>query len=180
MCWRTLGLSANREINCTWVYSSEMHFFERAQIFRNLGLGRSLATEFSQTSRLAYLKIHIISPLETFLSEIRPRENKVMASVVYKNHKFPLALLIHDCTKESTIKYCSSRQNEILCLYEPFMISWHRNCHSSRSTPGISLRNCQTEAVICTFGSWKGQVWEKYVARERGDSIVYFKKNEKK
>ena len=54
-----------------------MHFLERAQICQNLGLGRSLAVEFSQTSRLAYLKMHILYPLETFLGEIRPQGKKL-------------------------------------------------------------------------------------------------------
>ena len=84
MCRRTLGLDAIREIHFTRVYSSEIHFLERAQIFQNLGRGQSLATEFSQTSRLAEIKIHIISPYETILMEIRPSEKKLWQLMLIK------------------------------------------------------------------------------------------------
>ena len=42
---------------------------------------------------------------------------KVMACFLNKKPKFPLALLMHDCTRASTIKYCYPLQNEMLCLY---------------------------------------------------------------
>ena len=46
-----------------------------------------------------------------------------------------------------------------------------RGDHGWRSTARCkSMRLRQTEAVIGIFGSWKYQVWENFVARERGGS----------
>ena len=57
--------------------SSESNFPEPAQKNKNLDAGQSLATEFSQTSRLACMKIHVVSPFETILIKIRPMNKKL-------------------------------------------------------------------------------------------------------
>ena len=63
--------------------------------------------------------------------------------------------------------YSTAGANWTRMAKELFVISWYRNGQCSRSNGRISMRLCQTEAVICIFGSWKYQVWENSVARER-------------
>ncbi len=50
--------------------STERTKLERAQNFENLDLDRSPATDFSQTSRLADLKMHVVSLCWTTFTEI--------------------------------------------------------------------------------------------------------------
>ena len=92
MISRTLNCSHSwsKSITITWVititrkYSSESNFLEPAQKNKNLELGQYLATEFSQTSRLTCIKIHMVSPFETILIKIWPR-NKQLWQFLWKN-----------------------------------------------------------------------------------------------
>ena len=65
----------NPEIHYTRAYKRLSNFFEREQIFQNLESGRTLATEFSQTSRLQDLKLHI-----NILWETDPQYNPTAVS----------------------------------------------------------------------------------------------------
>ena len=66
--------------------------------------------------------------------------------------------------------YSTAGANWTRMAKELFVRSWYRNGQCSRSNGRISMRLGETEAVICIFGSWKYQVWENSVARERDPS----------
>ena len=80
---RSYPLFLRKSITIRWVititrkYSSVSIFLERAQKNKNLVQSQSLATEFSQTSRLACMKIHMVSPFETILIKIWPQDKKL-------------------------------------------------------------------------------------------------------